>query len=171
LHSIAVCDDLEVMDALLRFATKHWKRLLLAVFGTALASGSVAAVRRKAKTVVPLPELPVDAGPIVTEPSMAERLRNILPRRKPGDTSGDEANNKKKAGGGGAGAVNVPKPAPAQRSSRDAEHAPVKRTPIPPRPKSTEVEQEAQRAKDIARETGRRRGFDGPDFGIGRRRP
>jgi hypothetical protein len=143
------------MSAVRIFMARHGKRLLVAIFGTAVAGGSVAYARRKLQETVPLIDLPVDTGPIVTTPTMGQRLRNIIPKHRP-----------KKANGGGNGGSSTAKsiPTAAPRSTARAEPA-ERRTPIPERSQqSKNIAEEAQRARDNARESARRN-LDGPDFG------
>jgi hypothetical protein len=153
------------MNTLLRLITKHWKRFLLAAFGTAVAGGSVAVARKRAQTLNPVAELPVDTGPIVSEPTMMQRLRNAVPKRRPKKTSGSSS-------GGGTGSVAAkPSTTTARPTTQETFEEPTKRTPIPARPKSKDIADQAQRARDTAKESAQRSGFDGPDFGIGRQQP
>jgi hypothetical protein len=146
------------MNAITRFIEKYWKRLLVAALGTAVASRAAKQARNRVRTL-PLPEIPADTGPIVQEPTFRERLRRAVPKKKKRSGSG--------SGGGGA-SKSVPQT--ASHKAHNVFEEPTKKTPIPERPQqqSRQISEEAQRARDAARETARRQGHDGPDFGIGR---
>lgn len=146
------------MKAVIRFVGKHWKRLLFSAIGTAIAGNLAARARRRARLLA-LPEVEVDTGPIVQEPTFGQRMRRAVGKRK-----------RPKKGNSGGGSVTNNVPTVERSRSKNAFDEPVvKRTPIPQRPQSKEVSEEAQRARDNAKETAKRIGYDGPDFGITRR--
>jgi hypothetical protein len=145
------------MSAVRNLVSRHWKRLLFAVFGTAVASGSVAYARKRVHDVPPVAELPVDTGPIVSERSITQRIRAALPKRRP---KGSGASG---GGGGMSSAANTSTKTSSRSSQRDEGIKP--RTPIPQRTQeSREIAEAARQARAAAREAARN-DLDGPEFG------
>jgi hypothetical protein len=142
------------MKAVRRFIGKHWKQLLFSVVGSALAGVVAQRARNRLRAFEP----EVDTGPIVQEPTLGQRLGRLIGKRK-----------RARKGNSGGGGVTNNVPTVDRVRSHNTVDEPTKRTPIPQRPKSKDISEEAQRARDNTKETAKRIGYDGPDFGITRR--